>query len=157
MRFQIRQATPADTETISDFNFRMALETEERELDRAVLTNGVRSVLKDASKGVYYVAENGSEVVGQLMLTYEWSDWRNGNFWWIQSVYVKPEYRRQGIFKSLYNHVEQLARGSMQVCGLRLYVERHNARAQETYQQLGMRRTVYEMFEIDFVLGGTGR
>ncbi|HEY2934839.1 MAG TPA: GNAT family N-acetyltransferase [Acidobacteriota bacterium] len=154
MKFEIRQANTEDVATIAEFNFRMALETEGRELDRPTLARGVETVLEDASKGVYYVTQAGDQVVGQLLLTYEWSDWRNGNFWWIQSVYVKPEYRRHGIFKSLYKHVEQLARRRADVCGLRLYVEAHNARAQRSYQQLGMKKTAYEMFEVDFVLRG---
>ena len=87
-----------------------------------------------------------------MMITYEWSDWRNGNFWWIQSVWVEPQFRGKGVFKSLYAHVESLARKNPQVCGLRLYVENNNARAQATYERCGMTRTVYQMFEVDFVL-----
>jgi ribosomal protein S18 acetylase RimI-like enzyme len=88
-----------------------------------------------------------------MMITYEWSDWRNGLFWWIQSVYVEPRFRSQGVFKALYRHVEHLARTTPGVCGLRLYVENSNSQAQEIYQRLGLQRTAYQMFEVDFILG----
>jgi len=152
MKTKIRRATPHDAAVIADYNSFIAQETEHRTLDHKRLLRGVRSLLKDPSKGVYYVAEIGGEVVGQLMITYEWSDWRNGHFWWIQSVYVKQEFRQHGIFRALYDHLEQLARKRKDVCGLRLYVERENHRAQATYEKLGMTRTAYEMFEKDFVL-----
>lgn len=152
MKTKIRQATPRDAKVVAEFNALMADETEHRMLKRKVLLRGVRGVLNDRARGIYYLAEIDNEVVGQLMVTYEWSDWRNGNFWWIQSVYVKKEFRQRGIFRSLYEHVEKLARKRKDVCGLRLYVERENRRAQATYEKLGMKRTVYEMFEKDFVL-----
>jgi GNAT superfamily N-acetyltransferase len=101
---------------------------------------------------MYFVAEVDGTVVGQLMVTYEWSDWRNGNFWWIQSVYVEREYRGKGVFKSLYDHVLSLARRQKDSCGLRLYVEKHNRRARKIYEDLGMKETDYLLYEIDFVL-----
>ena len=152
MKTKIRQATPHDAKVVTEFNALLAEETEHRTLERRLLLRGVRGVLKDRARGIYYLAEIDGEVVGQLMITYEWSDWRNANFWWIQSVYVMKEFRQHGIFRSLYDHVEKLARKRKGVCGLRLYVERENRRAQTTYEKLGMKRTVYEMFEKDFVL-----
>lgn len=142
---------------ITEFNLQMAWETEKRRLDAQRVAKGVAALLNDPAKGTYYMAEvqNGDRVTiaAQLLVTYEWSDWRNGNFWWIQSVYVAEEYRSAGIFKALFNHVHALAKSRPDVCGLRLYVEAHNDRARQAYQRLGMKRTDYEFFEIDFVLG----
>ncbi len=146
----IREATPADAEIIADFNSRIALETEGMHLPPKVVKPGVRALLADRSKGRYWVAETDSRVVGQIMVTYEWSDWRNGMIWWIQSVYVHGEYRRSGVFSTLYRHVESLARQDPQVCGIRLYVERGNARAQRTYESLGMTRTDYRVMQSMF-------
>ncbi len=147
MEIRIRRAKPGDAQTIVEFNARMAEETEHRSLNRSILSRGVNAILGDASKGIYFVAALNREIAGQLMITYEWSDWRNGNFWWIQSVYVRQEYRQQGVFRSLYEHVETMARKRKDVCGLRLYVERANDRAQKTYEKMGMARSAYEMFE----------
>ena len=130
----------------------MAWETERRRLKPAVVKRGVAALLKSPARGYYFVAEENGDVVGQLLITYEWSDWRNGNFWWIQSVYVREDFRGQGIFRALFEHVQKLAKKRSDVCGLRLYVEAHNAGAQKTYARLGMKKTVYEMFESDFVL-----
>ena len=105
-------------------------------------------MLKDASKGLYYVAELDGTVVGQVMITYEWSDWRNGNIWWLQSVYVKPEFRRQGIFRAMFKHLESLARERDDICGLRLYMHADNNRARRSYEELGMKQTKYEVFEL---------
>jgi ribosomal protein S18 acetylase RimI-like enzyme len=149
---KIRPAKLSDAATITDFNVRMALETENRRLDRARVRRGVRALLQDAAKGTYFLAEEGDRVAGQLGLTMEWSDWRNGNFWWIQSVYVLPECRQRGVFRALYAHVHKLARSRRDVCGLRLYVDADNARAQLAYERLGMKATPYQFFEIDFVL-----
>ncbi len=152
MNLTIRAATPADAEVIAGFNAAMARETEHLELDGARLLAGVRSILGDASRGVYWLAEAGNSVVGQMMITYEWSDWRNGTFWWIQSVYVDRGWRCRGVFRGLYEHVLARARAEPGVCGVRLYVENENVHAQRTYERLGMQRTQYQLFEVDFVI-----
>lgn len=148
---KIRTAVPDDLAVIADFNLKLARESEGLELDAATVNAGVSAVLRDKSKGVYYVAEAAAgAVAGQLMITYEWSDWRNGQIWWIQSVYVKPEFRGNGVFVALFKHVEKLVRESGEVCSLRLYVEKHNERAQRAYLKLGMKETAYEIFEVTF-------
>ncbi|MGI9236951.1 MAG: GNAT family N-acetyltransferase [Woeseiaceae bacterium] len=147
MDFGIRDATPADAATIADNNSRMAEETEGRSLEPDVIGPGVVEVLSDETKGRYWVAEFEGDIVGQLMVTYEWSDWRNANIWWIQSVYVPPDYRRKGVFSALYRYVESLAGAEPGVCGLRLYVENNNIRAQETYSALGMVKPSYLVME----------
>ena len=135
---------------MADYNLALALESEHRSLDRCILLAGVRALLNHAERGVYYLAEKDGRVVGQLLLTYEWSDWRNGLFWWIQSVYVPPDCRGQHIFTSLYRHVERLARTTPGICGLRLYVDHDNRSAQRIYLALGMRHAHYEVLETDF-------
>ena len=130
----------------------MAHETERRRLNPVRVRRGVSALLKDHTKGIYFVAEENGAVVGQLLITYEWSDWRNGNFWWIQSVYVAPEFRQRGVFRALYAHVHRLATSRREVCGLRLYVDADNLRAQKTYAHLGMAHSHYEIFELEFVL-----
>ncbi|MEP0822153.1 MAG: GNAT family N-acetyltransferase [Ignavibacterium sp.] len=157
MAIQVRQATLEDAPLIAQYNAFMALETENRVLDQETLRKGVESVLADPSAGLYYLAEIDGRVAGQLMVTYEWSDWRNGMFWWIQSVYVREEYRKKGVFKALYRFVESQARSKPDVCGLRLYVEHENARAKHIYEKLGMKKTPYELYELDFVLGKESR
>jgi GNAT superfamily N-acetyltransferase len=149
MEIRIRQAAPADGPVIADFNLRLAEETEGLRLDPACVRAGVVALLKDPAKGVYYVAEVNGAVAGQLMITYEWSDWRNGNLWWIQSVYVKQELRAQGILRRLFEHVKTLAREQKGVPALRLYVHADNLRAHRSYERLGMSRTKYEVFELD--------
>lgn len=146
---KIRKARLADAPVIADFNTRLAWETEKLKLTPKTIRLGVRAVLKDAGKGTYFVAEIDGAVIGQLLITYEWSDWRNGNFWWIQSVYVATEYRQAGVFRRLFAHVQKLAQSRPDVCGLRLYVEKHNQRAQRAYAKLGMAKTHYEIFETD--------
>jgi GNAT superfamily N-acetyltransferase len=146
---QIRHATAADAETITAFNAAMALETEHRRLDMAVLRAGVEGAIARPQAARYYLAEVGGRVVGQLMVTFEWSDWRNADFWWIQSVYVHPEFRSRGIFGALYRHVERLAREAG-ACGLRLYVERENVGAQAAYRRLGMTDSGYLVYEADW-------
>ncbi len=143
----IRPAVADDLDLLVYFNAAMALETEQLVLDRALLRRGVAALLGDPSKGHYRVAEREGEVVGALMLTREWSDWRCGDWWWIQSVYVRPEARRSGVFGALYASVERDAREDPGVCGLRLYVERDNVPAQNTYAAQGMHETHYRMFE----------
>lgn len=149
-RIQIRKAKKSDVETLAYFNTLMAWETEGKKLSQPVVTAGVENLLSQPEYGFYLLAEIEGEVAGALMLTSEWSDWRNGLFWWIQSVYVRPEYRRQGVFKSLYQHAERLARQQPAVCGLRLYVDRQNHAAQRTYQSMGMEATNYDLYEIEF-------
>ncbi|MBH0201350.1 MAG: GNAT family N-acetyltransferase [Nitrospira sp.] len=154
---QIRPATTDDVDTIVEFNRAMALETENRRLDLSTVRQGILAFLESPGYGSYIVAElsedNRREQVGQLMVTYEWSDWRNGVFWWVQSVYVVPERRGLGVFKALYNHILAKAKADPQVCGIRLYVERENHRAQTVYQRVGLTQSVYTVFEQDFVLG----
>jgi GNAT superfamily N-acetyltransferase len=152
-KIQVRDARPSDAGVIVGFNVKMAMETEGRPLDAELINQGVAAVLADTTKGRYWVAEQDGQVVGQLMVTYEWSDWRNGVFWWIQSVYVRGDYRRKGVFSLLHRHVESIARTTPEVCGLRLYVERDNLRAQKTYLALGMTSPGYEVMEVDFRKG----
>ena len=149
MDIKIRTAALADLPVIADFNVRLARESEDLILDAARVEAGVEAVLTDPAKGIYYVAKVAGEVAGQLMITYEWSDWRNGNIWWIQSVYVKPEFRRAGVFRALFHHLQRLARNRKDVCTLRLYVHTDNTRARQSYERLGMTRTKYEVFELE--------
>ncbi|MBI9073529.1 MAG: GNAT family N-acetyltransferase [Melioribacteraceae bacterium] len=146
-QLKIRIAGLEDADTIKEFNKAMALETEEKQLDNDVLSAGVKSLLNNPQYGFYLVAEKDDKVVGCLMITTEWSDWRNGLFWWIQSVYVDKNYRRQGIYKSLYNYVKELADSKENICGFRLYVENENVTAQKTYESLGMKLCYYKMYE----------
>lgn len=147
MEFTIRDASPEDGAAIASFNARMAEETEGKSLDPNIIGPGVQMLLEDPAKGRYWVAEADGAVIGQLMVTYEWSDWRNGNLWWIQSVYIHPYWRRKGVFRALYKHVESLAAARPQVVGLRLYVEQNNTRAQQTYESLGMVKPGYVVME----------
>lgn len=143
----IRTARPEDAPAMVEFNQAMALETEGKRLDTAVLTNGVNAVFADSRKGFYVVAERDNRIIGGLMVTFEWSDWRNGWFWWIQSVYILPEERGKKIYRSLYDFVKEKARAAGDVCGFRLYVEKENTAAQKVYEKCGMGETVYLMFE----------
>jgi GNAT superfamily N-acetyltransferase len=152
MNINLRQATIADASVITRFNALMAEETEQITLNQDRLRLGVESLLKDPSKGIYFLAEIDNVVVGQIMITYEWSDWRNGTFWWIQSVFVEKSARGSGVFRSLFEHVHALAKTRPDVCGLRLYVEKRNDRAKRTYDRLSMKPSHYEMYEMDFVL-----
>ncbi|MBU6401426.1 MAG: GNAT family N-acetyltransferase [Verrucomicrobia bacterium] len=147
---QIRAAKPADAPVISRFNARLATETEARRLRSGRLRAGVAAVLADPARGQYYVAVVSGQVVGQVLVTFEWSDWRNGNFWWLQSVYVEKGLRGRGVFRALFRHVRRLARGRKDVCGLRLYVAGANRVAKRVYHQAGFRPTRYEVFEMDF-------
>lgn len=150
MAVAVRNAQAGDLEFIIDCNARLAQETEDRRLDPHILRAGVKRLLDADAEGRYFIAELEGQRAGQMMLTHEWSDWRNGYFWWIQSVYVVASARRHGVFASLFHHVEQLARATEDVCGLRLYVDRDNHAAQETYQRLGLARTAYEVMELEF-------
>jgi len=146
----IRKAVLRDVETIANYNIQMAMETEDKKLDKKVVLKGVKAVIKDPRKGFYLLAEKKDAIFGQLMITFEWSDWRNKCFWWIQSVYVDRRYRNQKIFTSLYREIMRLAISTDDVCGLRLYVEEHNESAKKVYKKLDLRRTSYEMFEMLF-------
>jgi GNAT superfamily N-acetyltransferase len=150
---EIRDAVPADGPTIADYNARMARETEDKVLDPDMIGPGVAAVLEDLSKGRYWVAMIDGDIAGQLMVSYEWSDWRNGTIWWIQSVYVAAPFRRRGVFSALYKHVESLARQDETVSGIRLYVEKGNTRAKDTYLSLGMTMTEYDVMEAIFDKG----
>ena len=143
----IRQAHQSDAASLIEFNQAMALETEGKQLDSKILESGVNSVFQDEKKGFYVVAESDDKIVGGLMITFEWSDWRNAWFWWIQSVYILPEFRGQGIYRKLYEFVVNKAKEQGNVCGFRLYVERENTRAQKVYEKLGMETSHYLMYE----------
>jgi ribosomal protein S18 acetylase RimI-like enzyme len=147
MSLSIRRASPADAVIVAEFNRLLALETEGKTLDAAVLAAGVAAGLADANRSVYFLAEENGEAVGQIMYTTEWSDWRNGWFWWIQSVYVRSAARQRGVFRALYEYVYQAARADGGVIGLRLCVERNNGVAQETYRRMGMEPVGYLVFE----------
>lgn len=148
----IRPGVPTDGPTIAAFNVLMARESEGLILDPERVGRGVAGCLADPAKGFYLVAERAGAAVGQTMVTYEWSDWRAGTFFWIQSVYVRPEERRRGVFRALYEAVLAEARARGDVAGVRLYVHHDNARAQAVYASLGMAAAEYRMFEVDFVL-----
>lgn len=146
--YHVRPAKPDDADTIAQFNIAMALETEGKTLESAVIAAGVRRVLDRPEHGRYLVAtDSAGSVVASLMITHEWSDWRNGQVWWIQSVYVHPGHRRRGVFKKLYHATRELGRQTPGVIGYRLYVERENLRAQATYRSLGMTQTPYLIYE----------
>lgn len=146
-----RIAEPEDAARITEFNKRMAKETEGKVLDRDILKKGVDAVFKNPARGFYMVGEVRGHVAGCLLVTTEWSDWRNGQFWWIHSIYVEPEFRRKGVFKTLYEAAkEQAGQAEETVCGFRLYVERENVRAQNTYAKVGMTETGYKMLETLF-------
>ncbi|MGA9364687.1 MAG: GNAT family N-acetyltransferase [Bacteroidota bacterium] len=151
-RILVRRAKPADAAIIARFNAAIGTETEGILLDRRRLHRGVEAILRDPMKGFYLLAEVDGKIAGQMMITREWSDWRNGHFWWIQSVYVLPAYRRRGVYRALHESVVALGRRRKDVCGIRLYVDHHNLSAQKVYKKLGMKRSNYEMFEQDFVL-----
>jgi GNAT superfamily N-acetyltransferase len=142
-----RAARIEDRDDIVEFQLAMADETEEVALDRATCSRGVEAVFTDAAKGCYFVAESGGRVAASLLITYEWSDWRNGNVWWIQSVYVRPEFRQQRVYAGLYEHVRRLVESDPSVRGIRLYVDRRNSRAQQVYTRLGMNGEHYQVFE----------
>ena len=144
---RIRPASAGDAAALIQFNAAMALQTERKVLLPEVIGKGVHHLLSHPALGFYVIAECGGEVAGSLMVTNEWSDWRNGNFWWIQSVYVRPEFRRRGVYRQLYKHLQARAAEDRSICGFRLYVERDNVRAQETYRNTGMRDAGYMVFE----------
>ena len=144
---KVRRAGPGDLERLTGFNLGMALETEGRSLDRAVLRAGLERLLADASLGFYTVAELDGDVVGCTLITFEWSDWRNGMIWWIQSVYVAEQARGRGVFSAIHRALQEEALSTPGVAGFRLYVEEGNHRAQEVYRRRGLERTRYIVFE----------
>lgn len=150
MSVLVRSATLEDVDALVHFNTAMALETEDRHLKGEILRAGVERVVSTPSLGRCLIATADGEAVGTLSVTQEWSDWRCGFFWWIQSVFVQPEIRGRGVFKALYRTIENEARSDPEVCGLRLYVERENARAQRAYAHLGMQETAYRIYEVEF-------
>ena len=145
--WEIRPAQFDDWPVITDFNTRLAEETEGKRLEPNTIAQGVRTLLSQPQHGRYFVACIEGRVVGQIMHTREWSDWRNGEIWWLQSVYVQNEFRQQGVFRALFAHLQSLAHASPDVIGLRLYVEEHNTRAQEAYRTLGLQRAGYTVME----------
>jgi GNAT superfamily N-acetyltransferase len=142
-----REARRGDAGAIINFQIAMARETEDLELDRDILTRGVEAVFDDPNRGRYFVAERAGRVIGSLMITYEWSDWRNGMVWWIQSVYVIAELRGQGVYAGLYEHVKAFVNADPSIRGIRLYVDKRNSRAQQVYARLGMNGEHYSVFE----------
>lgn len=151
----VRRATLDDVSAIVSFSAAMALETEGHDLDRTRLREGTLALIASPAHGFFMVAERlhpGQELVGQLMITYEWSDWRNAVFWWIQSVYVDPRWRRQGVYRRMHDTVLALGRADPNVCGIRLYVARDNRAAQTVYRRVGLEPSLYDVYEEDFVL-----
>lgn len=146
----VRRATADDAGTIARFNQAMAVETEDKAIPIETLQAGVLRMVTDEALGFYLVAEHKAEVVGCLGITFEWSDWRNGLFWWIQSVYVAPDARALGVFTAMYEHVANLASQAVGVIGLRLYADADNERAIRTYHRLGMVTTDYKLLEVVF-------
>lgn len=146
---RVRPGTIADIDTIVEFNMSMARETEDINLQRERLRDGVTEVFEDSARGFYILAECDGRIVGQTMITYEWSDWRNAVFWWVQSVYVLPAYRRLGIFRTIFENIKLMAEEAANVCGFRLYVDKDNHLAKQAYRRLGMNSSHYELYEIE--------
>ncbi|MGC3976737.1 MAG: GNAT family N-acetyltransferase [Nitrospira sp.] len=157
-QLHIRQATLQDLDVLTKFSAAMALETEHRNLDPVRLRLGTQAVIDQPERGQYYVADlrrdasTDTVTIGQLLITYEWSDWRNAQFWWIQSVYVDPAWRHQGVYRAMHGAVMTLAQSRTDVCGVRLYVEGDNTIAQGVYERVGLTPSSYRIFETDFVL-----
>ncbi len=149
-RIVIRRAEKRDAEWIEAFNRKLAEESEGLVLTGETVRAGVQELLENPALGCYFIAEDHDTPVGQIGLTYEWSDWRNGMFWWIQSVYVIPQVRRGGVFRKLFHEVETRALEDPGCCGLRLYVEHDNRTAVQTYRTLGLSEAPYRMMELDF-------
>jgi ribosomal protein S18 acetylase RimI-like enzyme len=150
--FLVREARSNEAELITGFQVEMARETEDIDLECSVVTAGVQAVFTDSAKGKYYLAESEGEIIACMLTTYEWSDWRNGTFIWLQSVYVKPEFRGKGVFRSMYRHIKNLVSEDQNLKGIRLYVFHTNRNAQGVYKSLGMEDQHYRMFE--WVKGG---
>lgn len=153
MTLDIRRAVRADVDTLVEFNHAMAAESEDKALDLARLRAGIEHLFDAPDDGYYLLAWDGDERVGALLLTFEWSDWRNGRFWWIQSVFVPAKHRRRGVYAALHRFVRDAARADKSCCGLRLYVEVENVGAMATYRRMGMNETRYRLYEEDFSAG----
>ena len=147
MTYKITKASVKHIETIAEFQMRMALETESIHLDKPTVLRGVSAVFNDNSLGQYFIAKDNDKVIASLMITYEWSDWRNAKVWWIQSVFVIPEYRRTGVFSQFYQHIKNIVKEDAAIGGLRLYVDKTNVSAQITYSKVGMNGEHYQLFE----------
>mgnify|MGYP003387819790 len=147
---KITQPSVNEIRKLVDFNIKMAKETENKILEEEKVTLGVNAVLTNPNLGYYVVAKNENKILGSLMITFEWSDWRNGMFWWIQSVFVEKEYREQGVYKKMYSYIQQKAIDDPICTGIRLYVENNNEVAKKVYENLGMQETYYKLFEVDF-------
>ena len=147
---KVRRAITTDLETLVRFNSAMALETEAKTLDLAMLRAGVLAALENEALGFYFLAEIEGRAAGQLLITTEWSDWRNAYFWWIQSVYTDPEFRREGVYRALERQIREEALALGNVCGVRLYVDKANYAAQQVYVKLGMSPSHYDLYEIEF-------
>ena len=145
----VRFAQQDDIPSIAKFNSAMALETEDVFLDNSIVRSGVEAVLNNAELGFYLIAECDGKQIGQLLITKEWSDWRNKYFWWIQSVYVQPEFRKQNVYRKLYQKVIEISKNAGNVCGIRLYVDRQNTTAQKVYAKLSMQKSNYLLFEVE--------
>ena len=151
MTYRIRAAVPGDIALLARFNQAMAQESEDKPLDLVRLTAGIGTLFDRPADGYYLIAEDaGGEPAGALMLTFEWSDWRNGRFWWIQSVFVLPDHRRTGVYRAMHEYVREAARADSECCGLRLYVEHENTGAMATYRAMGMVETHYRLYEEEF-------
>jgi len=143
----VRMGQDKDADALVKFNMALAWETERKQLSLPLVNKGVQTLLKNPQYGFYVVAEKSSEIIGAFMVTFEWSDWRCALFWWIQSVYVKPEFRQRGVFRRLYEYLKDKASRESNVCGFRLYVEQSNHTAQSTYEKVGMKETSYKVYE----------
>ena len=146
----IRSATPADVEVIAGYNIALCRETEHRELDRETVIQGVERFIAVPARGRYFVAVDDGEVVGQTAHTFEWSDWRNGEIWWVQSVYVHPDHRGRGVFRLLFEHIREQGEADADCCGIRLYLERDNHTARRSYAKLGLVEAGYDVMEAMF-------
>jgi ribosomal protein S18 acetylase RimI-like enzyme len=147
MHIQIRKAKETDLPSIVDFQLAMALETENLQLEKPIVEKGVKAAFNDLAKGQYFVTEVDGEIAASLMITFEWSDWRNGMVYWIQSVFVKEEFRRLGIYRKMYAYIQDLVNKDDNVRGIRLYVDKSNIKAQKTYENTGMNGEHYQLFE----------
>lgn len=144
---EVRKASLHDKETIAHFQEEMALETESLTLNPVQIRAGIEAVFRDKFKGMYFVAEADGVIIASLLITFEWSDWRNAWVYWIQSVFVEKSFRRKGVYRKMYAHIKQLVAADKSVAGIRLYVDKTNTNAQETYTQLGMNGAHYQLFE----------